>query len=71
MLFGPSTGTARIERLRSLIARLEQSAPSRRRDAVLRAVRERIVTLDTGSHNSSAWRSNPDDRPDSLALLDN
>jgi hypothetical protein len=61
---------ARIERLRSLIAQLEQSAPSRQRDAVLRAARQRVVTVDTGPPNASAWRSNPDDRRDSLALLD-
>jgi hypothetical protein len=54
-------GAARIERLRSLIARLEQSPRSRQRDAVLRAARQRVVTVDTGSHNPSAWRPKPDD----------
>jgi len=62
-------GAARIARLWSLIARLEQSPPSRQRDAVLRAARQRVVTVDTGSQNFSAWRSKPDDRRDSLALL--
>jgi hypothetical protein len=59
---------ARIEQLRSLIARLEQSAPSSRRDVVLRAVRARVVTLDTGLHNSSAWRSKSHDRREDLSF---
>jgi hypothetical protein len=50
----------RIARLRTLIARLERLAPSRERDAVLRDVRDRVVTLATGSHRSSAWQSMPD-----------
>ena len=61
---------ARIERLRSLVAQIEQSPPSRQRDAVLRAARQRVVTVDTGPHNATAWRSYSDDRRDSLSLLD-
>jgi hypothetical protein len=53
-----------------LIAQLEQSPLSRQRDAVLRAVRQRVVTLDTGLRSSSAWRSKPDESRDALALLD-
>jgi hypothetical protein len=53
---------ARIERLRDLIAQIEQAPRSKKRDAVLYAVQDRIVSLDTGASRSSAWRFKPDDR---------
>jgi hypothetical protein len=37
------------------MARLEQLAPSPRRDALLRRVRHRTVELDAGESASSAW----------------
>src|SRR5215218_8432044 len=36
----------RIERLRRLIAQLEQAPPSFRRDALVRAIRQRVATLE-------------------------
>ena len=62
--------SARIERLRTLVAQLEQSPPSRQREGLLRAARQRVVTVDTGPHETSAWRSNPAGQRDSLSLLD-
>ena len=46
---------ARIKRLRSLIAQLEQVPPSKQRDALLRIARDRVVALDTDVHDSSTW----------------
>ena len=46
---------ARIERLRELVARLEQSPRSPGRDALLYEVRDRVVTLETGMSASIAW----------------
>ena len=54
---------ARIERLRSLLVRLEQSPRSPQRDAVLHDIRARVVALDTGLETSSAWRSKSLGRP--------
>ena len=54
-------GAARVDRLQNLIARIEQSPRSRQRDAVLSAARQRVVTVDTGAEDPSAWRSKPDD----------
>jgi hypothetical protein len=51
----------RIERLRDLSARLEQAPRSRKRDALLRTIRDRIVTLDTGPYESSLWQADAAD----------
>jgi hypothetical protein len=53
---------ARIDQLRDLIARIEESPASAERDALLRLVRDPLVTLDAGVGRSSAWRSLSDDR---------
>jgi hypothetical protein len=53
----------RIQRLRALIARLEQAPPSRRRDLLLLDARDRVVRLDTGMNQSSAWRFRPESQP--------
>jgi hypothetical protein len=53
---------ARIDELRDLIARIEESPASAERDALLRLVRDRVVTVETGIGRSSAWRSLSDDR---------
>lgn len=53
----------RIQRLRALIARLEQAPPSRRRDLLLLDARDRVVRLDTGMNQSSPWRLRPESRP--------
>jgi hypothetical protein len=63
----PTERAARIERLRNSIARLEQTPLTPQRDHLLRTMRGRVVTLDTGAHSSSAWRSEPDDPLGSLA----
>ena len=49
----------RIARLRSLIAQLEQSPRSTKRDILLHAARERVVTLEAGPHSPAAWLSTP------------
>lgn len=53
----------RVQRLRDLIARLEQAPPSRRRDLLLLDARDRVVRLETGMDQSSAWRLKPESRP--------
>lgn len=53
----------RIQRLRALIARLEQAPPSRRRDLLLLDARDRVVRLDTGMNQSSAWQLKHESRP--------
>lgn len=53
----------RIQRLRDLIARLEQAPPSHERDLLLLDARDRVVRLDTGMNQSSAWRLKPESRP--------
>jgi hypothetical protein len=53
----------RIDRLRGMIAELGQAPRTPERDALLRAIRDRLVTLDAGDGPPSAWRSRrPDDR---------
>jgi hypothetical protein len=52
----------RIERLRGLIARIEQVPHSSQRDTLLRAVRDRLAALETGENPPSAWSSKPDAR---------
>jgi hypothetical protein len=52
----PGVLDQRIEKLRDVAARLEQSPRSKRRDVVLRAVRDRIVALDTGEFTPRAWK---------------
>jgi len=46
----------RIERLRRLIAQLEQAPPSFRRDALVRAIRQRVATLEAGGQ-PNPWDS--------------
>jgi len=60
---------SRLTRLRELIARLEQLAPSPGRDALLRRVRHRTVAVDAGERSpSSAWSAERvDQSPDDLA----
>jgi hypothetical protein len=45
----------RIRRLRFLAGRLESQPRSHARDEVLRSIRERIVLLETGEQQSTAW----------------
>lgn len=52
----------RIERLRRLAAHVEQSPPTEKRDALVSAVRERIVTLDAGAWKLDSWGRRPHDR---------
>lgn len=42
----------RLERLRTLAQRLERTEDGDRRDTLLRAVRERIVALETGEQSA-------------------
>jgi hypothetical protein len=44
-----------MARLRDLIARLEQTPRSPKRDVLLLAVRDRVVMLDTGVGEPSVW----------------
>jgi hypothetical protein len=53
----PGVVDQRIEKLREVAARLEQTPRSKRRDVVLRAVRDRIVALDTGEFRPTTWKS--------------
>jgi hypothetical protein len=53
----------RVQRLRDLIARLEQAPPSRRRDLLLLDARDRVVKLKTCMDQSSTWRLKPESRP--------
>jgi hypothetical protein len=65
---------SRLTKLRELIARLEQLAPSPGRDALLRRVRHRTVAVDAGESSSSAWSAervehSPDDLADARVSL--
>ena len=46
---------ARIERLRGLIAAIERAPRSPERDRLLREVRDRMVTLQSGVEKSTAF----------------
>jgi len=47
----------RVARLRALAAEVASLPPSGARDDVLRTIRSRLVTEETGSRLSSAWRA--------------
>jgi hypothetical protein len=59
----------RVEMLRGLAAQIEQSPPSEKRDALLTAVRERIVTVDAGAWKFDSWGGTPDDDEDPRGQL--
>ena len=50
----------RLERLRVLRADIEQAPPSSERDDLLRAVRDRITTLETGREQSPWGTKDPE-----------
>ena len=59
----------RVERLRALSARLEQAPSSKRRDDLLRVVRDRIVALDAGPYESSLWQADAADLEELARLV--